>query len=151
MILLSLCNSCFQPYQVLLQPSDVELVKQVADEGGQSCPCPRLCGGKINLIGDATISAMGKDRRLKDPIHITGRQLYQAVNGLGLPDEIPTDALVVDSLLKSNKLTGSVVEEVNGRLYLHELKLENGITIHLAAGQRGAQVLKMTKERTSGT
>lgn len=86
---------------------------------------------------------------MKEPLHITGLQLYQAVNGLGLPDEIPKDSIIVESLLKANKLTGVAVEEVNGRTYLHELKFENGVTLHLGAGQRGAQVLKLTKARTN--
>lgn len=151
MIVRSLCNSCFQPFQLLLQASDVDLVKQVADEEGRTCLCPRLCGGRINLMGDPVIADMAKDQRLREPIDLTGKQLYQAINGMGLPDEVPKHVLTVEAMLKSNKVVGTVMEEVNNRIYLHELVLSNGITIHLAAGQRGAQVLRLTKGDADGT
>lgn len=111
------------------------------------CPCPRLCGGSINLVLDPTIVAMSTDKRLRDPILLTGTELYQAVNGMGLPDEIPKDPIVVQSLLKSSAIAAVVVEEVNGKIYLHEMILDTGVTIHLGSGQRGAQIIKLTKER----
>ncbi len=147
MIINSLCNSCLQPYRILIEISDVELIKQISDENGITCKCPRLCGGRINLIGDPTISLMADDPRLKDPLHITGRELYCAVNGLGLPDEIPKSQDIVFALMKANTVEGISIEETNGRLYLHEINLQNGITIHLGSGAFGAQILKITKKR----
>lgn len=125
----------------------MELLKQVSTEEGKMCPCPRLCGGSINLVLDPTIVAMSTDKRLRDPILLTGTELYQAVNGMGLPDEIPKDPIVVQSLLKSSAIAAVVVEEVNGKIYLHEMILDTGVTIHLGSGQRGAQIIKLTKER----
>jgi hypothetical protein len=145
-MILSVCNSCLQPFQILLEAGDVDLVKQISvDDGGRLCKCPRLCGGKINLVGDPVITAMTD--KLREPMTITGRELYVAVHGLGLPDEITKDPEVIRALLKSNKVADLFLEEINGRVYLHEVRLENGYTLHLAAGARGAQVLKVTKER----
>ena len=149
MIVRSLCNTCFQPYELLLEASDLDLIKQVADEQGHTAPCPRLCGGRINLVGETNIGAMAG--MLKQPLHISGKQLYQAVNGLGLPDELPQSKIGLESLLKANKVVDVVLEEWGGRFYLHELKLENGLVFHLASGAKGAQVLKVTQERTDGT
>lgn len=147
MIINSLCNSCLQPFQILLESGDADLIRQLSEaDEGRMCLCPRLCGGKINLFGDPTISVMAD--KLREPMTLTGKELYKAVNGMGLPDEVPKDVEVVKALLKSNKVADLYLEEINGRLFLHELKLENGYTVHLAAGARGAQVLKVTKEPT---
>ena len=147
MIIRSLCNGCFEPYVITLMPGDVELVKQIQNEKDpRFCKCPRLCGGLINLAGDESLAAMTKLIK-KDPISITGKQLYQAVMGAGLPDEIPKDVLVLTSLLKANRVVGAMAEDIGGKFYLHELKLENGLTFHFSGGPRGAQILKVTKDR----
>ena len=76
---------------------------------------------------------------------VTGRQLYQAVLGMGLPDEVPKSTEMVDSILRANRVVKVSVEEHEGKLYLHELHLENGSVVHLASGMKGAQVLKVTR------
>lgn len=147
MILNTVCNSCLSSFQLLVEASDIELIKEISDEKGESCPCPRLCGGRIFLLKDPTVDLMSKDKRLKDPLHISGKELYKAVHGLGLPDEIPTESVVVESMLKSAAVTAVSVQEIHGKVYLHEIRLANGVTLHLGSGQYGAHVLKMTKER----
>lgn len=150
MIIKSLCNSCLQPFEISVSVSEVPLVKEVTNEEGTMCPCPRLCGGSINLIGDATISEMSNDRRLREPMKVTGKQLYQAVNGLGLPDEIPTSVEVLEALLAGSEVVETTTEEFNKAVFLHEIKLKNGSTIHLGSGLKGAQVLKITKGASRG-
>lgn len=145
MIIKSLCNSCLQPFEISVSVSEVPLVKEITNDEGTTCPCPRLCGGAINLVGDPTITEMSNDRRLKEPMRITGRQLYQAVGGLGLPDEIPSSADVLEALLVGAGVAETVTEEFNKAVFLHEIKLKNGTTIHFGAGLKGAQVLKITK------
>lgn len=145
MIILSLCNSCLQPFQVTLLPREVDLLKTVVDDNGL-CDCPKKCGGKISISRNETMHSMGSDQRLKAPIPLTGMELYQAVMGTGLPAEIARDPVVVDALLKSNRVVKTDMTETNGKIYLNEIHLENGTVIHLTSGARGAQVLKLTKE-----
>jgi hypothetical protein len=149
MILMSLCNSCLQPFELLVQPSDAHLVKQIADKDGLTAPCPRLCGGRINLVGNPVIKEMAS--KLKEPMRVTGQELYKAVNGMGLPDEIPTTMEVVEALLLANSVVAAAVEETDGKIYLHELSLSNGLTLHLAGGPRGSRVIKITKENQHGS
>jgi hypothetical protein len=120
----------------------VELVKQVSTDEGRKCPCPRLCGGEINLVDEPKLV---EGIRLRDPIELTGLQLFQAVNGLGLEDEIPKSSVVIDSLLKTLRVVSVDLEEVNGNFYLNELRLERDVVVHLTSGVRGARVLKITK------
>lgn len=148
MIVMSLCQTCLQPYQLMIEPGDIPLIKQIAVEDGKMCPCPRLCGGTINLVGDPGIQTMVE--KLRTPMHIGGKDLYKAVNGLGLPDEVPQDADVIEALFKANSITGVSMEKVSNTFYLHELKLSNGMTVHLAAGSHGAAVLKVTKATVNG-
>lgn len=148
MIVRSLCNTCFQPYELMLEVSELELIKQIADSQGHTATCPRLCGGRINLSGDPSIGAMAG--MLKQPLHLSGTQLYQAVNGMGLPDELPQTEIGIVSLLKANKVVDASVEEWGGRFFLNELHLEGGVVVHLASGTKGAQVLKITQERKDG-
>ncbi len=146
MIIKSVCNSCFQGYMLLLQPGDMDLIKQISDREGLTVPCPRLCGGRINIVsGDAITSIHSK---LKGILNINSKELFRAVMGAGLPDEIPTDPLVVAAMLNSTKVIGSDVESSNGNVYVHELTLENGVTVHLGGGPRGARVVKLTRPVT---
>ena len=143
MIINSVCSTCLQPFKILIQVSDIELVKQVSTNEGRTCPCPRLCGGEINLTGEPELIA---GIRLREPMELTGLQLFQAVGGLGLADEIPKDVAVIDALLKTNRILSVDVQEANGNFYLNELRLEGGLIVHLSSGARGARVLKITKE-----
>jgi hypothetical protein len=148
MIVRSGCSTCFQTYNLLIQVSDLELVKQVSTDDGRSCPCPRKCGGEINLIGEPLISP--EKFQLREAIELTGLQLFQAIGGMGLPDEVPKSAAVIDSILRANKVMGVDLDEVDGIFYLNELRLDGGIVLHMTAGARGARVLKITKERPNG-
>ena len=146
MITRSICNSCFQQYEILIQASDTALVKEITDNLGLVV-CPRLCGGKIALL-DVGLPPQIGPLRLKAPIRLTGKQLWKAVNGAGLPDELETDPDVVKALLISSKVSRVDVEQHNGNLFIHEIELENGIVLHLSSGLKGAQVLKVTKPRS---
>ncbi len=150
MIISALCNTCLQPFQLMIEPGEVALVKQIASEDGTTCPCPKLCGGAINLVGDPTISAMAADGRMREPSIISGKQLYQAVQGLGLPAEVPKSFEVVEAMFKANRVVKIDAETNNGRVYIHEIHFENGVVIHLASGIKGAQVLRMTKVEKNG-
>jgi hypothetical protein len=149
-IIRSLCQSCLQPFTITVQGSDAHLVRQLSEDG-LTAACPRLCGGRINLVGDPVIAQMSVDRRLKEPLSLTVTELYRAVNGMGLPDEVPKSFTVIKALFKANPLKAVDLEEVDGKFYLHELHLDDGVVVHLAAGSRGAQILKITKERDNGS
>jgi hypothetical protein len=142
MIITTLCNSCYSRFDIVVDPDSGHLVAQLADEDGLA-NCPKLCGGKINLTMDKTITGIAHQQR--EQYHLTALELYRACHGAGLPDEVPKSGELVDSMLKAHKVKDALVEEHGGRIYLHELRLENGSVIHLTAGGRGAQVLKVTR------
>lgn len=88
---------------------------------------------------------MAGDPRLKPPLPITVQELFKAVKGGGLPDEIPKSFELSVALFKSEKVKSVFMEQDGKDIYLHEVRFENGAVIHLSAGRRGAQVLKVTK------
>lgn len=143
MIVYSVCNSCYQSFNLTIMPGDADLLDQIKDEEGVTCKCPRLCGGRINIVTIAELSNASRNQ----PMTINALELYKAVNGLGLRDEIPKDPLVVDALLRSSKIVKTDMEEAGGKIYLHELTLDNGVVIHLASAGFGACILKVTKEK----
>ena len=143
MIINSICNNCLQAFSLMVQADEAELLRQIADENLMSCPCPRLCGGRINLVGGCLVEADG----LKPPMSITGVELYKAVQGAGLPDELPKESSILDALLRANPITSCNWTETHDAVYLNEIHLNNGIVLHLTSGARGAQILKVTKER----
>jgi len=142
MFLITICNSCYARFDVTIAPETSHLLAQMADEDGLA-PCPRHCGGKINMTGDVTITSIAQEQ--KEQVHLTTMELYRAIHGAGLPDEIPKSGELVEAMLKTHKVKDALVEEVGDRIFVHELVLENGSTIHLTAGGRGAQVLKVTR------
>lgn len=139
----TMCPTCRQSYRLMLSSREHELLQQIASSDGTECDCPRLCGGKIPLVGPTKVDEAVPPR---DPITLSGAELYRAVNGMGMADEIPKNRETVEALIKANRASGVIVEEAGGRFYLHELHLENGLVVHLAAGLRGAEVLKITRE-----
>jgi hypothetical protein len=141
-LLRSCCNSCFTSYEVKIEPEQRMLIAHLAGTDGMAT-CPRCGVGRLNLLNDDGISQFAD--KLKEPIHLTGEEFYQASHGMGLPDEIPGSPELVEALLKSSAVVGVSLEQVGTRIYLHELRLAGGSTIHLCAGGRGAQVLKVTR------
>ena len=151
MIILSMCNSCMSRFEILVEPKQVHLIKAVSDKKGTVAKCPRLCGGMINLVGSPGLDSVwksAKGKAFKAPLKITALELYQAIGGLGLPDEVANDPDVMKSMLLSSRIVGVDLEKEssNDTYYLHEIRLENGVTFHLGSGLRGASVIKMTKE-----
>lgn len=134
----------------MVEPADVALVKQITSEDGTTCPCPSLCGGSILLVPDDTVQALSEDARLKPPTVLTGKQLYQAVMGLGLPEEIPSSAELIDSIFRANKVVSVDLEKVQEKIYLHEIRFDNGVVLHLASGLKGAQVFRVSKGVKNG-
>jgi hypothetical protein len=142
MIIHSFCNSCMSRFDIIVRTDEGHLITKSMDEDGTS-RCPRDCGGRINLRNDPSINNLAS--MMKAPLLLTSKEFYKALGGMGLPDEIPNSVELVESLLKSHKVADVLLEDVGGRIYLHELRLENGSTIHLASGGHGAQVLKVTR------
>jgi hypothetical protein len=150
-IILSLCNTCLTRFKILVEPSKAHLLRQISSEDGVTAACPRLCGGRINLTGGA-ISRMAKNSALRESMNLTVEELYKAVSGAGLPDEIVKDPDTIRALLKANKIVDVGVEKDGEDFYIHELLLDNKLIVHLGTGLRGARVVKITKEyaRASG-
>jgi hypothetical protein len=146
MIVNSLCNTCYQVYEIRSEPEDTHLLKELMRED-LTATCPRLCGGRINIVSSVSISALAQDPRLRPPLPISVRELFKAVKGAGLPDEIPKSYEFVEALFKSTPVKSVSLEQDGNRIYLHEVHFENGSVLHLSAGLRGAQVLKITKEK----
>lgn len=143
MIVRSYCDVCEQPYVVLLEPSDLALMKQISSADGEQVPCPRLCGVYISLTSDT----FKVPATAKMPLQLNGKQLYKAVNGAGLPDEVAVTERHLIKLIIGAEVVAVSTEAVGDEVYLHELHLKNGVVLHLTGGQRGAKVLKATKPK----
>ena len=148
MLIHSLCDKCYQSFKLVLEPADLELVKQVSDAQGFSAPCPKLCGGRINLVGNPSWG--GIRFYAGDAMTVTGKEFYKAVMGGGLPQELPKSAGEIESILKSGKITDMLMEVYNDQVYLHELEIDKETIIHLCSGAKGAQILKITKRHKDG-
>jgi hypothetical protein len=144
MITRSLCDKCLQVYEINSEPSDTHLMKELVGDD-LTCPCPRLCGGKINILSSVNASKI-EGLQLKDAMHLTAKELFKAVKGGGLPDEIPKSVDVVELLFKASKVREVRIQVLGNRLYMHEIHFENNNVIHLSSGHRGAEILKITKE-----
>jgi hypothetical protein len=140
----SLCNLCLQVYEIHSEPSDAHLLKEVVNDD-LTCACPRLCGGYINILSSAATSTLATDPRLKAPMHLTAKELFRAVKGGGLPDEVPKSEDVIALLFQASKVVDVRTQTLGNRVYLNEIHFENGQVLHLSSGLRGAEVLKITK------
>lgn len=135
-----LCNSCFQRYVLTVRPQERGLLTW--DENNLLA-CARGCGGKV-LFGQDAVS-MAEGAQLATPLHVTATEYYKALGGMGLPDEVTDDPDIIEALLKAHRVLEVKLEQAMGRIFIHEVQLENGMTVHLSAGAKGAQVLKVTR------
>lgn len=142
-IIKTFCNTCLQSYEILVEPKEVHLIKDVVNQEKMAL-CPRMCGG--NVLIDSTSDLTEMTKVLRAPMTLTGREFYSAVHGNGLPDEVPKHPDTVESILKANRVKGATVEQRFGRIYLSKLQLENGFDVHLSSGLCGAVIVKITKE-----
>jgi hypothetical protein len=142
-IFAAICTTCLQRFEIRVAPSERGLLEQLTSDA--LCKCPMSCGGEITMGSIEEISKAVVGKKLAAPMSLTGTQFYQAVNGLPLPSQVPPDEMVLDALLRTHGVTKTKFETVGSRVYIHELTLSNGVTIHLCAGGRGAQVLKITR------
>lgn len=151
MIQKSLCSRCYQAFIISFENGDSVLFEQMQPEYTKDKPignwvvCPRKCGGFLTPLNDAEV-------RLKSPafshaMSVTVKELYKAVFGGGLPDEVPKDLDAINALLLVHRVNETILEEVNGFFYLHGLKLNNGFTVHLGGSPHGACIVKITKEK----
>ena len=144
MIKYSLCNTCFQGYEIQVYPDTTHLLRDLIEEDG-CCPCPKDCGGRVNLLDSPEIKALATDPRLVS-IQLDIKEFFRAVMGAGLPDEIPTSPEAVDALLRTHRVVKTEVHQVGKFIALSRLVLENGLSLHLASGHGTAIILKITKE-----
>ena len=144
MTFITVCNTCLQPIELRLDPDEVRLVKEMVAED-KTIQCPRLCGGRILMTPSPELSKMVSDSRLRDPVVLTGKELYKALLGAGMPDEIPASPEAVEALLLANKVIGVEVVRDGKSIGITELRLANKTIIHLASGRIGAAVLKITR------
>lgn len=150
MIIISVCNSCLQCLRLNLTPADKDLLTQIEVAPGM-CKCPREgCTGIINLMPVTEFTHLeGKVALTDNVIELTAKELYAALYGNGLPDEIQRDPTVVEALLKANRVIEAQVEKTSsGSVYLHTITLENGLIIHLGGGM-GPRVVKITNPETT--
>ena len=144
MITRSICNGCLQVYEISSESTDTHLLKEIVQED-MMCVCPRLCGGRINILSSSAITMMATDPRLREPMHLSAKELFKAVKGGGLPEEIPKSAEVVELLFAASKVKEVKLQSLGTRIFMHEIHFENGQILHLSSGLRGAEVLKITK------
>jgi len=147
MIIAALCNSCFSRFDIAVAPEDISLLKGMTDQHGLGT-CPRHCGGRINLRAptDEAMQALTQNPLLKEALRLSVQELFKAVKGGGLPDEIPKSYELAVALFKSEKVDTVFMEQDGKDIYLHEIRFANGSTIHLGSGKRGAQVVKITRK-----
>lgn len=133
-----MCNSCAQRFSVWVKgEQDKNLINSITKEDGL-ITCPRLCGGQVTSMD---VRAPG----MKDAMSLTAQELFTAVQGAGLRDELEKNPYVIEALLKAG-IKSVDIETHQDKIYIHEIKV-NGSTIHLTAGIKGAMVLKVTKDK----
>lgn len=86
-------------------------------------------------------------RTLKNLRDIEVQELFQALNGLGLPEEQDCSIDAVTKLLLEQHIAKVVGHHIAGtaRFCLERLELDNGQKMYFAAGSHGATVYRITK------
>lgn len=105
---------------------------------GQQHLCPHC---NSTLIASTTFQGHG-NRNVKKLVF---KEFYNAVNGMGFPNETVTHKEPVIAMLKACRVVDVDADEVDGRCIVNSITLDNGVTFYLAASGYGAAVFKATR------
>ena len=94
---------------------------------------------------DVRLEVNGKRLPGRTFVVLTKSQFISAINGMGLPSETVTHVEPIVAMLKSSRVVDVKAFERDGRCFIHEISLDNGVTLHLAASGYGAVVYKATR------
>ena len=141
------CDSCLTVVRFVDDPQVCQsFLEHSIWEGGY--PCVRQCGAKMTRIpgGEWETWKSSHDEGILKLYELSMAELFRAMSGFGLPDELQVEPEYVKALLLSNPITDLLLQRSDsGRTVIKRLDLKNGLSIHLASSPRGATVYKITR------
>jgi len=144
------CKSCLLVVKVIGDPMAINgLIKQ-HPRWKPGHPCVGGCGHRMeripaNEVGWVIAAAEQGAVRMYE---LTPEQFFSAMCGFGLPEEISIEPESVVAFLKSAKVVDVKVEtSPTGRVVLHQIDLENGLSLHLSSSSYGPTIFKITRRK----
>lgn len=129
------CKKCGAQFIVPSIDPDIGLLKT-------RMRCPSSCGGTVRLRAETNI-------RMKQPVQqVTALHLYQAVMGVGLPQERRCGPGDVTKVLVGSRIKAIDIVEAPDprRSIVNSITLEDGRVVYLASSTKGATVYRITEE-----
>lgn len=143
------CDSCLQVIRVQGDPE--ELCRLIAQNPTwkDRLPCVNSgCSGPLKLLTEDVLALLSNvlEPGLIGVVDLTPREMFQALCGFGLPEEVGQAPEVVVALLRSTSISDVAVRiSPSGRTIIDRLDLSNRLSIHLAASPDGAVAFKITR------
>lgn len=131
------CTKCKIAYAVSATDSNVLLLNK-------EMRCPEYsCGGKLKQ----TVHKVGKRGHERVYTLIGALELYQAVMGIGLPEERKCSPKNVRKMMLGSSILDVSVEAAPDpqRSIITSLTLNNGKVLHFTISVRGATIFKVTE------
>lgn len=110
-------------------------------------PCPTSgCGGTMTLT-DTIASVDLEQLKIHD---LSPQEAFQALHGMGLPNERECSAELVLETLIGRTVTAVDIQDLRGtnRAAIHSLMLDNGVRLYLGSSPYGAVVYRVAPPRS---
>jgi hypothetical protein len=105
-------------------------------------PCPRSgCKGTMTL----TDTIASTDLQNLEVHHLNPQEAFQALHGMGLPEERRCNESMVELTLVGQTIKSVELQNLNGsnRTILHSFTLDSGIRVYIGSSPFGALVYRM--------
>lgn len=142
------CDACLMAVIVVGDPDDIRRLITHHPMWKDGLPCVREgCLEKMYQL-DVLPDMLRSQANVLEQVELTPEELFRAMGGFGLPEEIGFAPEMVRALLLSSKVVGMSADKVvSGRVILDRLDLEDGTSLHLASSRQGPVVFKVTRRR----
>lgn len=137
------CDSCHSGFRVIEDDIDRArmLIGESSDVGKVVCPrCAAALGRYREIEVDGTVM-----RRLK-VTDLTTDEMYAALNGFGLPEEVQCSRRRVQEVLENTKIKKVVGRDTAaGRFVIDSILFEDNKRMYLGASSEGAVVYRISE------
>jgi hypothetical protein len=147
MNLVVICSGCGAVFRVLetdpMSSDCVQLVGPKSEWWPDRYTCPR-CGAQA---AGADENSLPRSVQTASVVDLTPIEMFSAMSGFGLPDELPSSVENIAETLKGSPVKRVVGQNVpnTGRCSVDFIELVNGVRVYFGASVHGAVVYRIVK------
>lgn len=143
MIICSGCGAVYRVFDTIEGGDNEQLIGPLSEWWPDKYTCPR-CGAQAAGAEEALLP---RSVQTSDIVDLTPIEMFSALNGFGLPEELPTSVENLTEVLRSSavkRVVGSNVPNTK-RCVVDFIELESGVKVYFGASTHGAVAYRVVR------